>query len=84
VNNGTTRMQEAAWKHLYEVALLEKETELLSQRIAEAQKAIRERTLSLLGKSGDNIVEREMLAYATIVLEDLQRMYSDSKSGKNA
>jgi hypothetical protein len=84
VNNGTTRMQQTVWKHLYEAALLEQETELLSQRIADAQKAIRERTLSLHRKSGDNMAEKEMLAYANIVLEDLQRIYPNSQLGKNA
>ena len=76
MNHGDGRFQvEQSWKRLYETALLEKDTMLLHQRIAEAKKAIAERTLVLLSENGHNHSEKEALVSANVVLDDLKRIY---------
>ena len=76
MNHGDGRFQvEQSWKRLYETALLEKDTMLLHQRIAEAKKAIAERALVLLRENGHNHSEKEALVGANVVLDDLKRIY---------
>lgn len=62
MNDSDGRSQdEHSWKRLYEAALLELDPNLLPQRIADAEKAIRERALALFQTNGDNNSEKEAL-----------------------
>jgi hypothetical protein len=63
------------WKQFYAAALLEVDSNLLPQRIAEAEKAIAERA-ALLGSSGDYNSEIYALKNAHVLLNDLKRIYS--------
>lgn len=75
MNGGDGQFQsEPSWKQLYEAALLELEPNLLPQRIADAQKAI-ERAWALLRADGNNNPEKEALAGAQVILDDLKRIY---------
>lgn len=65
---------EQKWKQLYEAALLELDPKLLPQRIADAQKAIGERAMTLLQENGHNHSEKEALASAHAALDDLKRI----------
>ena len=47
----------------------------LPQRILEAQTAVEERALAMAGENSDDSAERDALANAAAVLEDLKRMY---------
>jgi len=69
-----------SWKLLYEAALREQDPNLLSQRIADAQKAIGECTLALLQANIDNKLEKENLANAHLVLENLKRLYASAEA----
>jgi len=76
MNDSDGRSQDQqAWEQLYETALLELDTNLLPQRIADAEKAIRERALALFQTNGDNNSEKEALGDAHLVLNDLKRIY---------
>jgi hypothetical protein len=63
------------WKSFYEAALCERDPHVLRQRIADAQKAIAECALALFRANIDNKREKENLANAHNVLEDLKRLY---------
>ena len=65
-----------SWRSCYEAALRERNSRALPQRIADAQKAIAECALALLRANIDNEREKENLANAYRVLEDLKRLYS--------
>jgi len=52
---------------------------VLPQRIADAQRAIAEYALALLRANIDNEREKENLANARRVLEDLKRLYPTTK-----
>jgi hypothetical protein len=82
MNDGDGRSQgEQSWKQLYEAALLELDPNRLPQRIADAQKAIAERALALLRENGSNNSEKETLAGAHVVLDDLKRIHqSDGRA----
>ena len=60
--------------HFYEAALLEVDSKLLPQRIAEAQKVIAERN-AILQSKGEYNSEIEALRNAHILLDDLNRIY---------
>jgi hypothetical protein len=76
MNDSDGRSQDQqAWEQLYETALLELDPNLLPQRIADAEKAIRERALALFQTNGDNNSEKEALGDAHLVLNDLKRIY---------
>lgn len=62
-----------SWKAFYQAALHERDSRVLAQRIADAQKAIAECALALLRANIDNKREKENLANAHLVLEDLKR-----------
>jgi hypothetical protein len=64
-----------AWRRLYQAALLELDMDRLFQRIADAEKAIDERTAELLRSNGSGAAENENLASAQMVLNDLKRIY---------
>jgi uncharacterized protein YktB (UPF0637 family) len=64
-----------SWKSFYEAALRERDPHALTQRIADAQKAIAECALALLRANIDNKREKEYLANAHLVLEDLKKVY---------
>ena len=64
-----------SWKRLYEAAILETNLDAISGRIAEARAAVTNRLSLLLQDSGTWEAEKEALANALVVLEDLQRMY---------
>ena len=68
-----------SWKAFYESALCERDPRVLPQRIADAQKAIAECALALLRANIDNEREKENLANARRVLEDLKRLYPATK-----
>ncbi len=71
--------EKPSWKTLYQAALSERNPSLLQQRIVEAQKAIAECALALLRANIDNKVEKENLANAHRVLDDLKRLYPATK-----
>ena len=64
-----------SWKRLYEDAIVEINFDALPRKIVEAQTAVTNRTSLLLRENGDD-AEKEALANAMIILEDLQRMYA--------
>ncbi len=63
------------WRRLYQAPLLELDMDRLFQRIADAEKAIDERTAELLLSNGSGAAENENLASAQMVLNDLKRIY---------
>ncbi len=67
--------REQSWKQLYEAVLFELDSKLLAQKIADAQKAIGERALALVRANGDDNSEKELLAGARVVLDDLKRIH---------
>jgi hypothetical protein len=71
--------ERVSWRSFYEVALRERDPHALPQRIADAQKAIAEFALALLRANIDNKREKENLACAHLVLEDLKRLYPADK-----
>jgi hypothetical protein len=62
-------------KQLYEAAFFELDPKLLPQRIADAQKAMGERAFALLPHNGHNHSEKEALARAYVVLDDLKMIH---------
>ena len=71
-------LSETVWKTLYQDALFEVDSEALTKKIDAAQKAIGERSLALLRGNGDNMDwerEKQILANAHGVLDDLKRIY---------
>lgn len=64
-----------SWRSFYEPALCELDPHALPQRIVDAQKAIADCALALLRANIDNKREKEILANAHLVLEDLKRLY---------
>jgi hypothetical protein len=66
---------EPLWKQLYQTALFELNPNLLLQKIADAQKAIFERSLAL-GEDETDRLEKEFMANAHTVLNDLGRIYA--------
>jgi hypothetical protein len=76
LNNGTERLQsEQPWRALYVAVLFELDSDLLPQRIVDAQKAIGERVLALAGAGDDTKSEEKSLANAHAVLDELKRIY---------
>ena len=64
------------WLELYEVALVELDHPAkLAQRIAEAEKVIGERAVTLMREGEENAAEREALVNAMEHLSDLKRIY---------
>ena len=79
MKDGDGRFQDdPLWKRLYEAALLEFDPKLLHQRIADAQKAIGERTMALLQETGHDHSEKEALASAHVALNDLKRIHQNA------
>jgi len=66
------------WKLLYEAALLELDPSKLSERIAEAEKAIADEAAVLMREGLDG-VEHHSLEGALKVLADLKRLNSGTK-----
>jgi hypothetical protein len=60
------------WRQLYEAAFFELDPKLLPHKIADAQKAMGERALALLGNNGHNHTEKKALARAYVTLDDLK------------
>jgi len=76
MKNGDGRTEEAqSWKQLYEAAMLELDRDELPRRIEEAQKAIQERVLALSRENGNSGPEKDGLADAQVVLDDLTRIH---------
>jgi hypothetical protein len=64
------------WLQFYEAAILELDQPVkLGQRIAEAEKAIGERAVTLMREGEENAAEREALVNAMEHLSDLKRVY---------
>jgi len=84
LNNATLEYKQfderLSWKSFYEAALCERDPRVLPQRIADAQKAIAECALALLRANIDNEREKDNLANARCVLEDLKRLYPARKN----
>jgi len=81
MNQDDGRSQDAqSWKVLYEAAILEIDTDLRPRKVLEAQQAIAERALYLLREASEDEPELQELAYATLVLCDLRRMYQSDRS----
>lgn len=80
MSEGTGRSKDdKSWKKLYQAALLELDAYLLPQRIAEAQKAIRERIVEL--RSNDHTgPEKEALEDAWFALNGLKRTCTNCHS----
>ena len=72
--DGQSQPNGTSWKQFYEAALLEVDSKLLPQRIAEAQKVIAERN-AILQSKGEYNSEIEALRNAHILLDDLNRIY---------
>jgi hypothetical protein len=71
-------LSETVWKTLYQEALFEVHPEILTEKIDAAQKAIAARALALLrgdGNERDTEQEKQILANAHGVLDDLKRIY---------
>ena len=68
-----------SWKSLYDAAINERDTRVLSQRIADAEKAIAECALALLRANIDNKDEKRNLAKAHLYLEELKRLYPSAR-----
>jgi hypothetical protein len=66
---------EPLWKQLYQAALFELNPSLLLPKIADAQKAIFERSLALEEDETDRS-EKKSLANAHTVLNELRTMYT--------
>ena len=83
MNNATLEYKQIderlSWKSFYQAALHEHDPRVRSQRIADAQKAIAECALALLRANIDNKREKENLANAHLVLEELKRAYPATK-----
>ena len=76
------RRSETVWKTLYQDALFEVDSETLTRKIDAAQKAIGARALALLRGNGDNMDterEKQILANALGVLDDLRRIYQNPR-----
>jgi hypothetical protein len=69
------RLQHKSWKQLYEAAVLELNEQALPHRILEVQRAVEKRAWVMAGENADDTAERDALANAAAVLEDLKRMY---------
>jgi len=67
-----TGAQNEHWRELYEEAILENDSDKISIRISEAQKAIQERTLQLWYQESLGPPERERLHTASRSLEVLR------------
>lgn len=64
------------WLQLYAVALIELDHPVkLAQRIAEAEKAIGERAVTLMRQGEENAAERDALVNVMEHLNDLKRIY---------
>lgn len=71
-------LSETVWKTLYQEALFEVHPETLTEKIDAAQKAIDARALALIrgdGNERDTEREKQILANAHGVLDDLKRIY---------
>ncbi len=76
MNDADGLAQEAqSWKQLYEAAMLELDRDELPRRIEEAQKAIQGRVLALSRENGNSAPEKDDLADAQVVLDDLTRIH---------
>jgi hypothetical protein len=73
INNGGQFQDGHSWRQLYEAAVLELNQDLFPRRIAEAQKAIADRTLTLVRSNVDDQLEKEALANARLALQSLER-----------
>jgi hypothetical protein len=74
VNESDARAQDAQlWKHLYKAAVLETNMELVPRRVLEARKAAGQRALHLIREAAVNETELLDLAYASRVLDELNR-----------
>ena len=68
------------WKQLYQAALFEADPKHILERIMDAEQAIGERALTLLGMNDDTNSEKETLANAHTVLDDLKRIYRSNRA----
>jgi hypothetical protein len=76
VNGHNRRFQsEQSWRQLYLSALFELDLGRLPQKIADAQRAIGERTLAFARAGGDDQTERKALGNAYLALEELKRIH---------
>jgi hypothetical protein len=73
-SDGLTQEAES-WRQLYEAAMLEIDREKLLKRIAEAQKAIEERVLSLARKGLGSEAEKDALVDAHVAMDELKRIH---------
>src|SRR2546423_305789 len=70
-----------AWKTLYQSAILEMDTAIVMERIAEAERAIVERALALRKESSnDHTRELGALAYSANFLAELRRLETDRRT----
>jgi hypothetical protein len=69
------------WKHLYRAAVLETNTELVSQRVLEARQVAKERAMHLIRESvGDD--ELHDLAFASQVLDQLKNKCQSARHSR--
>lgn len=86
---GTDAMREdislSAWKALYQTAILEMDTGMVMQRIAEAEQAIVERALALRKEPpSDHAKELGALAYSANFLAELRRLETTRHAGPSS
>jgi hypothetical protein len=67
------------WKHLYRAAVLETNMELVPRRIMEARKAAGQRAKELIREATVNEPELQDLAYASRVLDEVNRRYQSGR-----
>jgi|ERR1700721_1195540 hypothetical protein len=85
MNEGDARSRGAqSWKHLYRVAALETNMELVPRRIFEARKAAGHRAMELIREAAVEGPELQDLVFASRVLDELmKRCQSGRRSGTN-
>lgn len=83
MNDSVEQYQETElWKQLYRAAVLETNTELLARRVQEARKVAGERALQLIRGTANDDPEFLDLAYASLVLDELDTKCQSVKSSR--
>jgi hypothetical protein len=70
------------WRQLYKAAVLETNMDLVPRRVQEASKAAGERAMHLIREPADNDRELQDLAYASRVLDELNRKCQSARDSK--
>ena len=83
MNASDGRSQDAQlWKELYRAAVLETNMELVPRRVLEARKAAGERALHLIREAANDDPELQDLAYASRVLDELERKCKSARHSR--